>query len=64
MLNMMWAIEDRRLTGSRGLQRPIATNRVSSDAPSTISGVAIGRKISTFVVALPRNAIADERQAR
>ena len=32
-----------------------AMNRVSSDAPSTISGVDIGRKMSRFVAARPRN---------
>ena len=32
-----------------------AMNRVSSDAPRTISGVAIGRKISRFVDDRPRN---------
>ena len=32
----------------------MATNSVSSDAPSTISGVAIGRKISVFVEPEPR----------
>ena len=30
-------------------------NSVSSDAPSTISGVDIGRKISMFVAPRPRN---------
>ena len=41
------------------VQNPVATprlrNSVSRDAPSTISGVDIGRKISRFVLDLPRN---------
>jgi hypothetical protein len=54
MLNMMWAIRIvRKLVGKNG-GRPIATNIVSSDAPRTISGVAIGRKIRPFVSPEPR----------
>ena len=36
-------------------QLAVATKSVSSDVPSTISGVAIGRKISRFVAPRPRN---------
>src|SRR5262245_11452599 len=34
---------------------PLDTNNASSDAPSTISGVAIGKKITRLVVDRPRN---------
>ncbi len=51
MQNMMWAI--------RIVQKPKTTfrlrNSVSSDAPRTISGVASGRKTSTFVAPRARN---------
>src|SRR5215210_3341779 len=51
MQNMMWAITM--------VQRPSGTpalrNSARSDAPSTTSGVAIGRKISRLVEARPRN---------
>jgi len=50
MLNMMWAI--RMVSSFRGW--PIETNRVSREAPSTISGVAIGRKMKRFVGPRPR----------
>ena len=52
MQNITWAI--------RIVQNPNTTLRlrksVSSEAPSTISGVESGRKIRMFVVARPRNA--------
>ena len=62
MLNMMWAIRivwmpervDHVLTGTKAYWF-VAMNRVSSDDPSTISGVDIGRKISRFVAPRPRN---------
>ena len=50
MLNMMWAI--RIVSSLRGW--PIETNIVRSEAPSTISGVAIGRKMKMFVAPRPR----------
>ncbi len=55
MLNMMWAITIvTKFVGKNG-GSPIATNRVKSEAPMTISGVAIGRKINVFVAPEPRN---------
>ncbi len=51
MLNMMWAM---RIVVSLRAQ-PSETNRVSSEAPRTISGVAIGRKMNRFVPDWPRN---------
>jgi hypothetical protein len=44
----------------RSVQKPSGTKMfwtksASSDAPSTISGVAIGKKIVRFVVPRPRN---------
>ena len=54
MLNMMWAMRIvTKFVGKNG-GSPIATNSVSSDAPRTISGVAIGRKIRAFVTPEPR----------
>ena len=55
MLNMMWAIRIVIALGGKNGGAPIATNSVSSEAPSTISGVAIGRKMKRFVVLRPRN---------
>ena len=60
MQNMMWAIRTVRMfSGNRtppgSGKSAVATNIVSNEAPSTISGVAIGRKISTLVAARPRN---------
>ena len=37
-------------------------NSVSSDAPSTISGVDIGRKTRRFVAPAPAEVVADDRQ--
>ena len=49
MLNMMWAIRIvTELSGKNG-GAAIATNSVSSAAPSTISGVAMGRKMNRLV---------------
>ena len=53
MLNMMWAIRIvTPLSGKNG-GAPIATNRVRSEAPRTISGVAIGRKMNRLVALRP-----------
>ena len=41
-----------KLSGKNG-GAPIATNSVNSEAPSTISGVAIGRKMNRFVLLRP-----------
>ena len=50
-MNMTWAMKI--------VPNPVTTcrlrNSVKSDAPSTISGVDIGRKISMFVAPRPRN---------
>ena len=43
------------LSGKNG-GLPIETNSVSSDAPMTISGVAIGRKMIELVKPLPLNS--------
>jgi hypothetical protein len=51
MQNMMWAITMvQKPSGTPALRKS-----ASSDAPSTTSGVAIGRKISRLVDARPRN---------
>ena len=65
MLNMMWAIRIvTELSGknARAVAAPIATNSVSSEAPSTISGVAIGRKMNRLVAAPPAEVVADQGQ--
>ncbi len=55
MQNMMWAIRivrmfEREEQPLRNEGQPVVeTNIVSSDAPSTTSGVDIGRKMSMFV---------------
>ena len=62
MLNMMWAMRIvMKLSGKNG-GAPIATNSVSSEAPSTISGVAIGRKMNRFVLLRPREVVAGQGQ--
>ena len=60
MLNMMWAIRIvTPLSGKNG-GAPIATNRVRSEAPRTISGVAIGRKMNRLVALRPAEVVARE----
>ena len=63
MLNMMWAIRIvmNPLSGKNG-GAPIATNSVSSEAPRTISGVAIGRKMNRLVRAPPAELVARQGQ--
>ena len=62
MLNRMWAIRIvTRLSGKNG-GPPNETKSVSSEAPMTISGVAIGRKISEFGEALAPELVAHERE--
>ena len=54
MQNMMWAM--RMVPKPSAPPNPAATNRASSEEPITISGVAIGRKISRFVLDRPENS--------
>ena len=55
MLNMMWAIRIVQKPRSTPIGQPdVAMNRVSSDEPMTISGVAIGVKMAKLVAPRPR----------
>ena len=54
MQNMMWAI--RMVPKPRLPPKPAATKRASREEPITISGVAIGRKISRFMLERPENS--------
>ena len=54
MQNMMWAMTIVQKPSCRPTWRSLH-EIVSSDAPRTTSGVAIGRKISRFVAVRPRN---------
>ena len=64
MLNMMCAM--RIVTGLSGKNGgpPIDTNIVSRLAPSTISGVAIGMKMSGVRRAAQAELVADQRERR
>ena len=52
--NMTWAMKI--VQKPSWPAKPPCTNRVNSDDPMTISGAAIGRKISTFDVDRPKKS--------
>ena len=54
MQNMMCAM--RIVPNPSQPPNPAATKRASSEEPITISGVAIGRKISRFMLDRPENS--------
>ena len=56
MLNMMWAMRIVIALSGKNGGAAIATKSVSNDAPRTISGVAIGRKMNRLVVLRPRKS--------